>query len=244
MSFVSVGNCELYRGNCLEVMPTIPDSSIDCILCDLPYGTTDARWDTVIPFDRLWEQYKRIIKERGAVVLFGSEPFSSALRMSNPKMFRYDWVWDKVIPGGFQIAKYMPMKRHETISVFSHKTPIWYPQMVAYDKPKRSRGPRYSSEVSPLAHCDNVLRTYTHKRPTSIIAFNKREKDRYHPTQKPLALVEYLIKTYTQEGDLILDNCMGSGSTGVAAKNTNRRFIGIEMDQTYYDISVNRIRGL
>ena len=231
---------QLIHGDCLEKMKDIPDKSIDMILCDLPYGTTACKWDVVIPFEPLWEQYKRIIKDRGAIVLFGSEPFSSYLRMSNIKQYKYDWVWDKVRPSGFQIAKYNPMKRHEIISVFQ-KGSNWYPQKEKRDKPVKGRACS-SSDSSPLKYNDGLVRTYDEKNPQSIIVFSKQSDGKYiHPTQKPVALLEYLIKTYTLEGETVLDNCMGSGSTGVACINTKRNFIGIEKDDKYFEIAKKRI---
>ena len=232
---------KLIQGDCLEVMKTIPDKSIDMILCDLPYGTTACKWDSVIPFELLWEQYNRIIKDNCAIVLFGSEPFSSKLRMSNLKMYKYDWIWDKVKPSGFQIAKYRPMQRIENIMVFCKKQLNYYPLMEKREKIKKSKV--YSkSESNPLKYSDNKERVYSEKYPQSILVFsNAVQKGKLHPTQKPVALLEYLIKTYTNEGELVLDNCMGSGSTGVACKNTNRDFIGIELDEKYFNIAKERI---
>jgi DNA modification methylase len=232
---------ELIHGDCLELMKDIPDKSIDMILCDLPYGTTACKWDVVIPFEPLWEQYKRIIKDRGCIALFGSEPFSSYLRMSNIKQYKYDWIWDKVRPSGFQIAKYVPMKRHELISIFNQTTPKWNPQKEKRNKPIKGRVCS-ASDSSPLKYNDGMTRTYTDKNPQSILVFSKQSDGKYvHPTQKPVALLEYLIKTYTLENETILDNCMGSGSTGVACVNTNRNFIGIEKDYKYFEIAKNRI---
>jgi len=226
--------------DCLEAMKLIPDGSIDAIICDPPYGTTACKWDSVIPFDLMWKQLNRIIKPNGAIVLFGSEPFSSALRMSNIKNYKYDWVWDKVRPSGFQIAKYCPMKRHELISVFN--SGIYNKQMVKREKPISGRVYSQSSS-SPLKYNDGKKRTYTHKNPQSILVYNKSADGKYiHPTQKPVALFEYLIKTYTNEGDLVLDNCIGSGTTAVAAKKLSRRFIGIEMDAGYCKIAEERLK--
>ena len=189
----------------------------------------------------MWEQLKRIIKPNGAIVLFGSEPFSSALRMSNIKKYKYDWVWDKRLPSGMQIAKYRPMQRHENIMVFCENgTPKYYPIKT----PQKERtGKIYSkSETSPVKYDDGKLKTYKEKNPQSIIEFYKRDGKSLHPTQKPVALLEYLIKTYTQEGETVLDFTFGSCSTGVAALNTNRRFIGVEMEEGYFDIGVNRMQ--
>lgn len=232
---------KLINGDCLEIMKNIPRGKIDMILCDLPYGTTACKWDNVIPFEPLWEQYNRIIKKHGAIVLTASQPFTSALVMSNPKGFKHEWVWDKVRPSGFQVAKYKPMQRHENALVFTSKGERvnYFPIMELRDKPVKGHVAS-SSESSPLKYSDGKTRIYTHKNPQSIIVFPKPNKT-IHPTQKPVALLEYLIKTYTSEGELVLDNCMGSGSTGVAAININRKFIGIELEQNYFDIAKNRI---
>ncbi len=232
---------KIIHGDCLEVMPQIPSGSIDMILCDLPYGTTACKWDTIIPLEPLWAEYKRIIKKHGAIVLTASQPFTSALVMSNPKGFKHEWVWDKVRPSGFQVAKYKPMQRHESVLVFTSKGERvnYFPIMELRDKPVKGRVTS-SSESSPLKYSDSKTRIYTYKNPQSIIKFSKPNRT-VHPTQKPVALLEYLIKTYTNEGEIILDNCMGSGSTGVAAINTNRKFIGIELEQNYFDIAKNRI---
>jgi len=228
-------------GDTLDRMKEIPDRSVDMVLCDLPYGTTACKWDTVIPFEPLWDQYKRIIKKNGAIVLFGSEPFSSLLRVSNLKQFKYDWVWDKVRPSGFQIAKYVPMKRHELVSVFCDGTPNWNPQKEKRDKPVKGKVVS-SSDSSPLKYNDGITRIYNDKNPQSILVYSKQSDGKYvHPTQKPVALMEYLIRTYTNEGETVLDNTMGSGTTGVACVNTRRRFIGIERDEEYMEISKARI---
>ena len=227
------------HGDCLEKMTAIPDKSIDMILCDLPYGTTACKWDVVIPFEPLWEQYRRIIKDRGAIVLFGSEPFSSYLRMSNIKQYKYDWVWNKKKGGNPLLSKVQPIKTSETISVFHGG--VYYPIMTPRDKPK-SRGSNkgIASETTGNAFMEN--KTYTEYYPKNIIEFsNASQVNKLHPTQKPVALLEYLIKTYTREGETVLDNCMGSGSTGVACINTGRNFIGIEKDDKYFEIAKNRI---
>lgn len=230
---------ELIHDECLWAMQFIPDKSIDLILCDPPYGTTACKWDTIIPFEPMWKELKRIRKDNAAIVLFGSEPFSSHLRMSNIKEFKYDWIWDKKLPSGFQIAKVRPMNRHEIISVFGGKNyfPIKTPQ-------KERKGKVYSkSDSSPLKYDDGKFKNYSDKNPQSILEFYKRDKVSFHPTQKPTALLEYLIKTYTLEGETVLDFTMGSGSTGVAAKNLNRKFIGIEQDEKYFEIAKKRILG-
>ena len=234
----------LMLGNCLERMKEIPDGSVDLILTDPPYGTTACKWDSVIPLDKMWEQLKRIIKPNGAIVLFGQEPFSSILRLSNIKSYKYDWVWDKVKQGAFATAKYAPLKQHELISVFSKDGGMckYYPQMIQMEKART--GKIYSSSDSAsVKYNDGVERTYTKKYPKTIITeSNANNKGKIHPTQKPVALMEYLIKTYSKEGETVLDFTMGSGTTGVACKNLNRNFIGIERDDKYFDISVKRIK--
>jgi DNA modification methylase len=231
----------LLLGDCLDRMKELPDGSVDMVLCDLPYGTTACKWDSVIPFEPLWEHYWRVCKKNHAIVLFGSEPFSSALRMSSIKQFKYDWIWDKVRPSGFQIAKYVPMKRHEIVSVFCDGTPSWNPIKEKRDKIAKGRA-SIRSDSSPLKYMDNIVREYSDKNPQSILVFSKQSDGRYvHPTQKPVALMEYLIRTYTNEGDVVLDNTMGSGTTGVACVNTCRKFIGIERDEEYMKIAETRI---
>jgi site-specific DNA-methyltransferase (adenine-specific) len=233
---------KLYNGDCLEVMKDIQDKSIDMILCDLPYGTTACKWDAVIPFEPLWEQYNRIIKDNGAIALFGSEPFSSALRMSNIKHYKYDWVWDKVKPNGHLVAKYRPMQRNENISVFGKNKINYYPIMIDRKRPTKSK--EYSrTEIMGGTTTDNNGKVLNKKYPQNILVYsNASQKNKLHPTQKPVALLEYLIKTYTNDGDTVLDNCMGSGSTGVACVNTKRKFIGIELDNTYYKVAKDRIK--
>lgn len=234
---------KLYQGDCLEVMKNIENRSVDLILTDPPYGTTACKWDSIIPFEPMWEQLNRIIKSNGAIVLFGSEPFSSALRMSNIKNYKYDWKWDKAKPSGFQVAKYRPMQRTEDIIVFSYgKQKIsYYPIMENREKIKKSRI-YSSSDSNPIKYNDGKERVYDKKYPQSLLVFsNANQKNKVHPTQKPVALLEYLIKTYTLEGETVLDFTMGSGSTGVACLNTNRNFIGIELDEGYFNIAQNRI---
>ena len=237
---------KLLHGDCLELMKKIEDKSIDMILCDLPYGTTACKWDSIIPFEPMWEQYNRVIKDNGAIVLFGNEPFTSMLICSNLKGFKYRWDWDKKIPSGMSYARFRPMQQSEDIAVFTKnggKT-IYNPQMVKRDKPIKSGGTK-SSETAPIAYKDvNFKRTYEYKNPTTLIQFNKIRKGSLHPTQKPVDLLEYLIKTYTNENETVLDNCMGSGSTGVACVNTNRNFIGIELDENYFNIAKERIESI
>ena len=233
---------ELWNGDCLELMNNIPDKSIDMILCDLPYGTTKCKWDIVIPFDKLWEQYNRIIKDKGAILLFGSEPFSSKMRISNLRMYKYDWIWKKTKAQGFLNSKKMPLKDYENICVFYKRLPVYNPQGIIYGNFQNDRKSKYikgediygKEKEFGISHMSNF--------PKQIIEFsNPSGKGQLHPTQKPVELLEYLIKTYTNENDLVLDNCMGSGSTGVACKNLNRNFIGIELDENYFNIAKERI---
>lgn len=229
---------ELFQGNCLEIMKDIPDKSVDMILCDLPYGTTQCKWDTIIPFEDLWKQYNRVIKTDGAIVLFGSEPFSSSLRMSNIKKYKYDWVWDKKQAGNVLNAKRQPLKTFENIIVFNTKS--YYPQMRT-GKLRKKGGLNKQPEIT--GKVDLNYTTYNDKYyPIAILEFsNANKRNRLHPTQKPVELLEYLINTYTKENETVLDNCMGSGSTGVACKNLNRNFIGIELDECYFNIAKERI---
>lgn len=234
---------KIYNEDCLEGMKKIDDKSIDMILCDLPYGTTQCKWDTIIPFEPLWKQYERIIKDNGAIVLFGSEPFSSQLRLSNLKLYKYDWIWDKVKGTGFLNAKRQPMRNHEIISVFYKKQCLYNPQKTTGHNRKQS----YRSKDLQTDVYGEMKNDYTYdsteRYPRSIQVFSTdTQNSSLHPTQKPVALCEYLIKTYTNEGDLILDNCMGSGTTAIAAINTNRNFIGFELDTTYYNLANERIQ--
>jgi site-specific DNA-methyltransferase (adenine-specific) len=232
---------QLFNDDCLKVLPTLADNSIDLILTDPPYGTTGCKWDSIIPFEPMWKELKRIIKDNSAIALFGNEPFSSALRMSNIKNYKYDWKWDKVIGSGFQIAKYRPMMRSEDICIFGTRSKLnYYPIKIKRDKPIKGYATN-NSLSSPLSKADKKLRTYIDKNPTNILEYRKIVKCTIHPTQKPVALMEYLIKTYTKEGETVLDFTMGSGTTGVACKNLNRKFIGIEMDKNYFDIAKKRI---
>ena len=232
----------LMHGDCLELMAQIPDGSVDMILCDLPYGTTACKWDSVIPFEPLWAHYKRVIKRNGAIVLTASQPFTTALISSNMRDFRYCWVWDKVIPSGFNYARYQPMRQHEDVLVFYAEAPTYDANGEALAKPQKYKPAHSASDSSHMTHSlarDTVL-TATHKKKRSILQFPKvRIGD--HPTQKPVALMEYLIRTYTKEGETVLDNCMGSGTTGVAALQLGRSFIGIEREPKYFDIAVKRI---
>lgn len=236
---------ELHNGDCLEIMKTIKDHSVDLILCDLPYGTTVCKWDNIIPFDKLWEQYNRIIKNNGAIVLFGSEPFSSQLRLSNLKNYKYDLYWKKEKPTNFMQLKRRPGKLTENICVFYNKQCTYNPQMVKHKGKlvKNSPKGKFNSVVSAKLNKQIIPYNDTgYRYPGDILEFRRvKLKEYVHPTQKPVPLLEYLIKTFSNEGDLVLDNCMGSGSTGVACKNTNRNFIGIELDKNYFEIAKNRI---
>ena len=230
---------ELLNGDCLELMKNIPDKSIDMILCDLPYGTTHNKWDNVIPMESLWEQYNRIIKDHGAIVLFSQMPFGASLIMSNPKMFRYEWIWEKNQAAGCLNAKKMPLRKHENILVFYKHLPTYNPQgLIKLDEPIQEEGSANRNGKNYGVADKSFIRTHKNY-PTDIITFSKDSG--YHPTQKPVDLLEYLIKTYTNEGDVVLDNCMGSGSTGVACQNTNREFIGMELNEEYFNIAKERL---
>ena len=223
-------------------MKGVPDGSVDMILCDLPYGTTASKWDEIIPFEPLWEQYDRVIKNNGAIVLTASQPFTTKLIMSKSDWFRYTWVWDKKKAGNIFLTKKQPMKIHEDIVVFSKKPHFYNPQMVKRDKVKKSKNYGTGESFGGTREKEDKVYTYTHTYPKSIIEFsNARQKGKVHPTQKPVELFEYLIKTYTNEGETVLDNCMGSGTTGVACKNLNRNFIGMELDEGYFEIAKKRI---
>ena len=225
------------QGDCLELMKTIPDKSIDAIICDLPYGTTSNKWDSIINLDDLWAQYKRICK--GAIVLTAQTPFDKVLGCSNLKMLKYEWIWVKENGTGFLNAKKAPLKNHENVLIFYEKQPTYNLQMRTGFKPYTQKAGRASSNYRP--QIGNVITENNGDRyPLSVFEF-KRDKDKVHPTQKPVALMEYLVKTYTNQGDIVLDNCMGSGTTGVACKNLGRKFIGIEQDPNYFEIARKRI---
>jgi site-specific DNA-methyltransferase (adenine-specific) len=230
-------------GDCLELMKSIPDKSIDMILCDLPYGTTACKWDTVIPFEPLWKEYKRIIKGNGAIVLTASQPFTSLLVTSNLGMFKYEWIWEKSKATGYLNSKKMPMIAHENIVIFGKHKLVYNAQKSfghsKYDKGKAHRPTEtYGSQIATLVKCDDGSRY-----PRTVQYFVTAESEgKLHPTQKPVALFEYLIKTYTNEGDLVLDNCAGSGTTAIACLNTNRKYILMEKEPKYYQIIMERIR--
>ena len=247
----------LLHGDCLDLMASIPDGSVDAIICDLPYGTTACKWDTIIPFEPLWAHYKRVIKPNGAIVLFGKEPFSSVLRCSNLEMFKYDWIWKKDTKSNFPQARHQPLNNIELVHVFSKGYARNFPansdklsQIMPY-YPQMSGGKEYSlpkeSKTTAIFGENHKNGKYKHKEkdtskrfPFNTLEF-KTDKDKFHPTQKPVDLLEYLVRTYTNEGATVLDNCMGSGTTGVACKNLSRSFIGIEKDAVYFEIARNRI---
>lgn len=232
--------CNLMLGDCLERMREIPDGSVDMVLCDLPYGTTACKWDVLIPFDKLWEQYRRVCKPSGAIVLTASQPFTTLLVGSQIGIFRYSWVWEKEQGSNFQHAKRQPLKVHEDICVFYKDQCVYNPQgLQDCNIVKSNKG-----KGGNLGHCssESVRSTYTQSKTGYPRSVQKFSRDRgLHPTQKPVGLCEYLIKTYTQEGEVVLDNTMGSGTTGVACVNTGRNFIGIEKDEGYFNIAKERI---
>ena len=228
---------QLIKGECIEQMKLIPDGSIDAIITDPPYGTTACKWDSVIPFEPMWEQLNRIIKPNGAIVLFGSEPFSSALRMSNIKNYKYDWVWKKSNVMGFLNSKKRPLKEIENIMIFNSK--IYNPQGLKVNTKGKNRQGKNTGVTGKY----NSVNFSTHTNYPKTIQYFKNERG-LHPTQKPVELMEYLIKTYTNENETVLDFTMGSGSTGVAAKNLNRSFIGIELDEKYFNVAENRINEI
>ena len=247
----------IYNMDCLEGMKMIPDGTIDAVICDLPYGTTACAWDSVIPFEPLWEQYRRIVKPNGAIVLFGQEPFSSALRMSNIGWFRYDWIWDKGRGHNFAQANFCPMRSHEIISVFSDAPAIYSsdgrkcrynPQMWDSGKPYFIREHQRKSQTAMMRKNSNVAKfrpttdNHGERYPLSILPFD-RDEGGFHPTQKPVDLLRYLVLTYTNEGDTVLDNCMGSGTTAIACIKEHRHFIGFELSKEYFDKAVKRIKA-
>lgn len=238
-----MSNSKIILGDTIQEMSKLPDKSIDMILCDLPYGTTQCKWDTVIPFSDLWLQYERIIKTNGAIVLTACQPFTANLVMSNPKLFRYSLVWEKSKSTGYLNSKKMPMRSHEDILVFYKNLPTYNPQMVEgipYDKGVAHRPTEVYREQKGEIHVKNDTGL---RYPRSVQYFKTAESEGkvYHPTQKPIKLMEWLIKTYTNENELILDNCIGAGTTAIAAIRTNRQYIGIEIDENYYNITQKRI---
>ena len=244
-------NAKLYSGDCLEIMEQLPDKSIDMILCDLPYGTTACSWDSIIPLNLLWKQYERIIKSKSAIVLFANEPFATQLRSSKLEYYRYDWIWNKAHCSNFQLMNFQPGRQHELVCVFSKakscytsndNSMCYYPQKTLRDAPSRNGGGLNTCKMLNGNNMIKIDKVYNDRHPTSILDFKPiPATQRLHPTQKPVEIIEYLIKTYTKEGETVLDNCMGSGSTGVACKNLNRNFIGIELDENYFKIAKERI---
>lgn len=228
----------MFHGDCLEVMKDIPNDSVDMVFCDLPYGTTQCKWDTVIPFENLWREYKRVTK--GAIVLTGCQPFTSALIMSNPAMFKVSWVWLKTNCSGFANAKKQPLRSYEDVVVFYRQQPVYNPQGIVKLGAPRTRTKETGQIMGRTGFRDGYQQEYTNY-PKNVLSFPSQRG--LHPTQKPVALIEYLIRTYTNEGDTVLDNCMGSGTTGVACLNTNREFIGIEKEEKYFRIAEQRIKA-
>ena len=231
----------LIKGDCLETMKDLSDNSINLIACDLPYGTTANRWDTVIPLDKLWKEYERLLAPKGNIVLFGQGLFSVKLIMSNEKLFRYDMVWKKSKCGSPFTAKYMPLKKHEMILIFGHSAATYNPQMSEGEPYKRvsktgTNNMKYGAKSGFVYGSDK-------RHPITVLDYPQkwRRQDQLHPTQKPVELMEFIVKSYSNEDEVVLDNCMGSGTTGVACKNTNRQFIGIEMDEKYFEIADERI---
>jgi site-specific DNA-methyltransferase (adenine-specific) len=231
---------KIYNEDCLEGMKRIADKSVDMILCDLPYGTTQNKLDVIIPFDKLWEQYNRIIKDNGAIVLTAQTPFDKVLGMSNLKLLKYEWIWNKLSPTGHLNAKKMPMKKTENILVFYKKQPTYNPQGIFYNPRVKKRNSKSVGSSNYGKHNDKNISDFQGY-PTNLLEFMRESG--LHPTQKPVALFEYLIKTYTSEGETVLDNCMGSGTTAIACINTNRNFIGFELDENYYQIAMERIEN-
>jgi len=232
----------LMQGDCLELMKDIPDGSIDMILCDLPYGVTRNEWDVPIPFEPLWQHYERITKENAAIILFSQMPFTVSLAQSNAALFRYEWVYKKRNPVGFLNSHKMPLKAHENILVFYKKLPVYNPQFW-FGKPYKKKKQGHGSSNYGKANLITEARSEGKRYPIDVLEFNNATSRGLHPTQKPVALLEYLIRTYTNEGETVLDNCMGSGSTGVACVNTCRSFIGIELDEGYFETAKRRIES-
>lgn len=243
---------KLYQGDCLDIMDKLIDEGVkvDLILTDPPYGNIKNKWDKIIPFDEMWSRCNKLINPNRVMALFGNEPFTSCLITSNLKGFKYRWDWNKKIPSGVGYAKYRPMQQTEDICIFTQKgeKTIYNPQMIKRDKPIKSGGNKLKentcSTLVGINTSKEYKKTYEYKNPTTLIEFNKVRRGSVHPSQKPVDLLEYLIKTYTNEGDLVLDFTMGSGSTGVACLNTNRRFIGIELDKNYFNIAKERIENI
>ena len=260
---MSEGKKEILLGDCLELYKNIEPKSIDLILTDLPYGTTSCKWDTILPFDKLWEIVNYLLKQNGAFITTASQPFTSALVMSNPKLFRYEWIWEKNMASNFAAAKFVPLKQHENILVFYKNAPIYNPQRIERTEKSKARRKHKDVKNEMVLNKDNVYGTFgfinkqktglldvdkIYRNPKTVIYFtrdanNQYNKNSFHPTQKPIALFEYLLKTYSNENMTIFDPCMGSGTTGIACKNLNRNFIGIEKDEQYFKIAEQRINA-
>ena len=236
---------ELWQGDCLELMKDIPDGSVDMILADLPYQKTKLKWDTIIPFEPMWEQYERVIKDNGAIVLTARQPFTSKLILSNERLFRQTWVWDKVIGVNFMNAKKMHTQGFEDVCVFYKELPTYNPQMEEGKPYKDNRKTSHRTKTEAIGSRAKYIKQDNSgtRYPRGLVRFSGRNNKPIHPTQKPVGLFEYFIKTYTNEGETVLDNCMGSGTTGVACKNLNRKFIGIELDETYFNLAKERIES-
>ena len=237
-----VSGSTFVNADCFDVFPFIEDKSIDAIICDLPYGTTACKWDSILPFEKLWEHYNRVIKDNGVIILFGREPFSSKVRLSNEFNYRYDWIWEKSKATNFLFAKQMPLIAHEDIMIFYKKLPTYNPQKTK-GKPY-NKGFEKRNEIEAVGKIGNgnlIINESGERNPRSVIYFRTAESEgKLHPTQKPIELIEYLIKTYTNEGDMVLDNTMGSGTTNLACIKLNRKSIGIEKEKQYYDVAVRR----
>jgi site-specific DNA-methyltransferase (adenine-specific) len=245
--FQYIKNGTFYLGDCLEIMKEIDDQSVDMILCDLPYGTTKCKWDAIIPFKPLWKEYRRIAKPNAAIVLTGSEPFASLLRIEAIDIYKYDWTWDKVTARGHLVAKKRPMQQSETISVFYQGQCVYNPQMIKrpLDKIEKRKTTEYArTEIMGGTSNAPINKIYDEWYPKTILQYSNASSSvtSIHPTQKPVALFEYLIRTYTNEGAIVLDNCAGSGTTAIACENLNRYWICIEQDETYANAAVERIR--
>lgn len=242
LSKTSVSGSTFVNADCFDVFPFIEDKSIDAIICDLPYGTTACKWDSILPFEKLWEHYNRVIKDNGVIILFGREPFSSKVRLSNEFNYRYDWIWEKSKATNFLFAKQMPLIAHEDIMIFYKKLPTYNPQKTK-GKPY-NKGFEKRNEIEAVGKIGNgnlIINESGERNPRSVIYFRTAESEgKLHPTQKPIELIEYLIKTYTNEGDMVLDNTMGSGTTNLACIKLNRKSIGIEKEKQYYDVAVRR----
>lgn len=235
-------NESLLCGDCLNLLPSVNDASIDLILCDLPYGTTQNKWDSIVPLEPLWKEYNRIIKSNGAIILTAQSPFDKILGVSNLSMLRYEWIWEKTHPTGHLNAKRAPMKAHENVLVFYKSQPTYNPQKTNGHIRKTATKRKDNTETYGKQTFEQLPYDSTQRYPRSVLLFpSDKQRIKLHPTQKPLALMEYFINTYTNEGDTVLDNCMGSGTTGVACRSTNRNFIGIEKDVEYFKIAKARI---